>query len=146
MKKILFASVFFFSLSVNAQDTTKIFNYPIQARALELLSPGMMADASGQFDDLLERAKVQFRTGARPTGTTIVTIDTVETLVAVALYQMALRSTFYASAINWLKTTNATPRASNAFFARRLDGLDAALSESDSRLRQEGRRRLLGKY
>jgi len=144
MKKIILSTIILFSLSVKSQDTTKIVNLSLQARTIEFLVP--MVNQSDE--DSLFTVFLKWRTSFRqntPTGTTLVTTDTLPTLLVVGFYDKLLSNPEGYSGILPFKNQIAPFRTANSYFDRLCTALETGYIQRGIGIRQAGRKMLMGK-
>lgn len=140
MKSILFALLLFATV-VKAQDNeeTKV-TVILQARDCEFI--GLYVAHAPEFEELFDAMKAKFRIASPPSGTTVVTIDTIP--IGQWLNVSAkLRTASYAIIGSvWARYDAALRTASNTFMTAQLNAMDAADTEVFTNYRLVGRAKL----
>ena len=144
MKKLILSAAILFSLGAKAQDTTKIVNLALQARTIEFLVP--MVNQSDE--DSLFTVFLKWRTSFRnttPTGTTLVTTDTLPTLLVVGFYDRLLSNSDGYGGVLAFKNQIAPFRTANSYFNDLCTELETGYIQRGIAIRRAGRKMLMGK-
>lgn len=142
MKHILILLII--ASTARAQDSSKLANYSLQARTIEALVP--FIPYSADWDEVMDFWKKEFRR-TKPENQSLIKLDTIQTGQAVFLYNMAVINKL-GTVAKQLNDVHAPYRSTNKFLDSVLTSIDAENNQSAERiqhLRDQGRRRLLGK-
>lgn len=144
MKKVLIILLIIISFNVQAQDSTKIFGLPLQARIIEYLAPSM----SNIDNDSLYTTFLDLRTKFRatlPLGITTVIIDSIPTVELANLYNYMLSNSDGMNGANMMRSQILSTRTANSFLNTLCTNFEIIWQNKMIALRRGGRRLLLGK-
>lgn len=145
MKKAFSILIIFISARSFAQDTTKVKGLQLQARLIEYLAPIIMNPDNDSLYQVYIDLRPKFRIANPPTGTTLVTIDSIPTLDLAALYNYALSNSDGLSQGNTFKIQLTSVRAANAYLERLCNDHELYWTDKLADLRKAGRKLLKGK-
>lgn len=145
MKKIILAAALLVSINAISQDTTKIKGLQLQTRLIEYLIPMCMNNDNDSLLQVYIDLRPKFRIANPPTGTTLVTIDSIPTVELANLYNYALSNSDGMLQAGIMKTQIAAARTANSYLERLCAGYEAFWIQKVFTLRDAGRRILRGK-
>ena len=146
MKKLSSILLIIISLNVQAQDSTKIFGLPLQARLIEYLAPSMSnIDNDSLYTTFLD-LRTKFRAAALPIlGTTTFIIDSIPTVELANLYNYTLSNSDGMGVSNMMRANILPTRTANSFLNTLCSNFETIWQNKMIALRKSGRRLLLGK-
>lgn len=145
MKKLFSILLISISFCAAAQDTLKVKNLQLQAKTLELVAPSLMNAANDSLFQVYIDLRPKFRGNNPPTGTTLVTVDSIPTLELAAIYYRALASPESLNLGGQLKAQLTTARSTNTFLNKLLTDIEAEWTDRVTQARLSGRKILRGK-
>lgn len=143
MKNILMIPMLF--CIAYAQDSTKIKSIQLQARLLEYLIPQIFQPANDSLFQVYQDLRPKFRIQSPPSGTTLVTIDSIPTTELATLYNYTLSQADGLGVSSIMKTQIATARSGNSYLDRLCTGYETFWSQVLTTMRLSGRRLLIGR-
>lgn len=132
------------TITVKSQDTTKVKSLQLQNRIIEYLIPQIMQPNNDSLFQVYVDLRPKYRIASPPTGTTLVTIDSIPTTELANLYNYALSQPDGMGASLLLKAQIATARAGNTYLDRLCTALETVWSNQLINMRIAGRKILRG--
>jgi hypothetical protein len=146
MKKILLLILILISVKSFSQDTT-IATLSIKARLVQTLVPYVKQSIDDTaYINLLSRWVKAYDVASPPSGTTLVSVDSIKVVVIAALYGIAMSFPQGAASVGSdFASDILTIRNANTFLKRLCDAIDASLAAMVPDARTRGKKILTGK-
>ena len=145
MKKVIALALVIISLTAQAQDSTKIKGLQLQVRLIEYLVVNIMNPDNDSLFQVYQDLRPKFRINNPPSGTTLVTIDSIPTTELANLYNYVLSNSEGISMGNVMKTQIATARTANSYLDRLCNAFETLYSDRLATMRISGRKLLRGR-
>ena len=138
---LLSSSFFSFAQS----DSMKIKSLQLTARVIETITPLLMNPNNDSLYQVYEDLRPKFRKQNQPTGSTLVSIDSIPTTELANIYSILLQNPEGLSLGSQFKNQIATTRAANSFLDFLCTNIENAWTDRILLSRAQGRKLLKGK-